>query len=75
MHGNSDVLAIVSTKENKIYFIDFKILKENYTKGTYKKITHAQQDTHCFLCELWQVKKWGALLDVINYAQMEVKVA
>ena len=41
MSCNSDVYAIVSEPERKVYFIDFKWLRENYRKGEYKVIPHA----------------------------------
>ena len=72
MYSNADVFAIVSKQNQKIYFIDFKVLKKNYTKGTYKKIEHPAQDTHCFLCDLGRIKQWGGLIDEINYREVQV---
>lgn len=69
MSCHSDILAVVSQAEQKIYFIDFHILKENYRKGEYKIIDHPQQTTYCYLCGLSKIKQWGALISVVNYAQ------
>lgn len=67
MKNNTDLYAIVSQTERKIYLLDFKRLKEIYKRGTYKVIPHAQQTTYCYLLELCRAKQWGALIDVISY--------
>ena len=76
MDSNCDVFCVVSEQEQKIYVIDFKTLKANYTKGQYKEIEHKKQTTYCYLCELWQVKKWGALIAEVEYSGLhEARVA
>lgn len=67
MYSLYDVLAVVSQKEQKIYFIDFHTLQQNYKKGIYKAIEHPAQTSFCYLCSIGQVKKWGAFLGVINF--------
>jgi hypothetical protein len=71
MDCDSDIFAVVSQKEKKIYVIDFKVLKENYRKGEYKEINHPQQITYCYLCGLYQIKAWGGLLAIVDYEAEE----
>ena len=68
MHCKCDIYAVVSEPERKIYFFNFKKLKENYKKGYFECIRHAQQDTYCYLANLTTVKKrWGALIATVGY--------
>ena len=62
MFCDSDILAVVSKKEQKIYFIDFHILKEKYKQGTYKEIDHPAQTTYCYLVDLATLTTWKAIL-------------
>lgn len=71
MSSDYDIYVVVSRAENKMYVIDFKILKENYHKGTFKRIEHPQQETYCYLCELWQIDKWGGLIAEIDYKEAQ----
>lgn len=64
MYSSYDVLAVVSQREQKIYFIDFHTLQKNYKKGEYKMIEHPSQTCFCYLCSLGMIKKWGGLLGV-----------
>lgn len=68
MHSNYDIYAVVSKKENLIYFFDFSKLKEIYKRfGTYKTINHPEQYSNCYLLELCRAKQFGALIAKINY--------
>lgn len=67
MQSEYDIYCVVSQAENKIYVIDFKRLQKYYKYGTYKEIPHADQTTCCYLCSLEEVKKWRALLAVVDY--------
>ena len=68
MHSNYDIYAVVSKKENLIYFFDFSKLKEIYKRfGTYKTIQHPEQYSNCYLLELCRAKQFGALIAKINY--------
>ena len=71
MKSDYDIMAIVSKQEQKIYVIDFNILKQHYKKGEYKEINHPTQVTHCYLCELWRLRKWGALITTIDYSSFD----
>ena len=42
MYCDSDIYAVVSEPERKIYVMDFKILKANYLKGKYRYIDWPQ---------------------------------
>ena len=68
MYSNYDIYAVVSKKENLIYFFDFKKLKEIYKRlGTYKRINHPEQYSDCYLLEMCRAKQFGALLAKVNY--------
>ena len=67
MYSNYDIYAIVSESERKIYYIDFKKLKEFYKKGEYKEIPHRAQTTYCYLVDLWLIIAKGALMGITNY--------
>lgn len=68
MDGDSDIFAIVSQAENKIYVIDFKILKKNYRLGEFRKIEHPQQFSYVYLLPLCIIKKLGGLIATIDYS-------
>ena len=67
MYSDYEIYAVVSQGERKIYLIDFETLRKNYKKGEYKVVKHYDQDTYCYLCGLWQIKRWGALLATLSY--------
>lgn len=52
-----DILAVVSQKEQKIYYLDFHIVKQRYKQGEFKRITHPTQDTYGYLCPIGLVKR------------------
>ena len=72
MDGESDVFAIVSKAENKIYFIDFKILKANYRLGEFKKLDYPQQFSYVYLLPICTIKKLGGLIAVIDYKDLRI---
>jgi hypothetical protein len=41
MYSDYDVLCVLSRAARRMYFIDFKKLKEFYKCGEYKRINHA----------------------------------
>lgn len=57
MSCDSDVLAIVSYQGQCVYFIDFRVLKEKYKRGSFKLIDHPTQTTYCYLVPLGSVRK------------------
>ncbi len=67
MQSDYDVLAIVSQPERKIFFIDFEILKQNYTRGEYRVIRHYDQDTYCYLLPIGMLKSKGGIIATIDY--------
>ena len=67
MYCDYDIYAIVSESERKIYYIDFKKLKQFYKMGEYKEIPHRAQTTYCYLVDLQLVIKKGALMGITNY--------
>ena len=67
MYSDYDIYCVVSQPARKIYFIDFSVLRRIYKQGTFKVIPHTQQDSYCYLLELYQLKKNGGILGVLNY--------
>ena len=67
MYSDYDIYTVVSEPERKIYVIDFKILKEIYKKGEFKRINHYAQFTDAYLLSLGMIKKYGGLIDTIEY--------
>lgn len=74
MDGNSDIFAIVSEAEEKIYVIDFKILQKNYRLGEFKKLDYPQQFSYVYLLPLGTIKKLGGLIVIVDYSK-EIAVA
>ena len=68
MDGNSDIFAVVSESEEKIYVIDFKILQKNYRLGEFKKLDYPQQFSYVYLLPLGTIKKLGGLIAVVDYS-------
>lgn len=67
MKANYDIYCVVSQSERKIYVIDFSILKQIYKKGEHKVIDHYNQTTYCYLLSLGTIKKYGGLIDTIEF--------
>jgi hypothetical protein len=68
MYSDYDIYAVVSKKENTIYFFDFSKLKEIYKRfGTYKRINHPEQYSECYLLEMCRAKYFKALIAKIKY--------
>lgn len=67
MHSDYEIYAIVSEPERKIYVIDFKILKEHYRKGEFKRIEHYDQFSDVYLLPTGNIKRYGGLIDIIEY--------
>ena len=68
MYSDYDIYAVVSKKENLIYFFDFSKLKEIYQRfGTYKRINHPEQYSDCYLLELCRAIQFKALIAKIKY--------
>ena len=66
-YSNYQIYAVVSQAEQKIYIMDFSILKQNYKSGSYKAIRHFDQTTYCYLCPLAKVRAWGAMIAELDY--------
>lgn len=67
MYNQTDIYVVVSQQERKIYIIDFKVLQQIYRKGEFKVIPHAQQDTYCYLLDLYIIKRYKGLIDILEY--------
>lgn len=68
MYSDYDIYAVVSKKDNLIYFFDFSKLKEIYKRyGMFKRIHHPEQYSDCYLLELCRAIQFKALIAKINY--------
>ena len=67
MQSDYDIYCVVSKPARKIYVLDFKVLKEIYTKGEFKMIDHYDQTTYCYLLPIGRAKQWKALLNTIEF--------
>lgn len=67
MYSDYEIYTIVSKPEQKIYILDFAIMKQHYKSGYYKVIPHREQTTYCYLMPLAQLKALGAVLAEISY--------
>ena len=67
MHNKTDFYFVVSKSEKIVYIFDFKKLQEIYKSGEYKVIRHADQESVCYLVDLWKCKRAGALIYKLKY--------
>ena len=67
MHSNYDIYAVVSQEQRKIYVLDFKVLKKNYRKGSFKVISWPQQESYVYLLNINDIDRLGGLITVVNY--------
>ena len=67
MYSDYEIYCVVSMSEQRIYVIDFKVLKEIYRKGEFKRIHHFAQFSDCYLVPIWLIKKYGGLITIVNY--------
>lgn len=67
MYSNYDIYAVVSQEQRKIYVIDFRVLKKNYRKGSFKVIEHPQQTSYVYLLDINEIDRLGGLITVVNY--------
>ena len=71
MYSDYEIYCVVSQAENRIYIIDFSILRTIYKKGYYKTIPHAHQTTYAYLLPLRAINEAGGLIAVIDYKTKE----
>ena len=57
MKKHYDILAVVSQEEQKIYYLDFHIVKQKYKQGEFIRVKHPTQDTYGYLCSIGLVKR------------------
>ena len=67
MQSDYDIYCVVSQSERKIYILDFKVLQKVYTKGEFKVIPHSKTDTYCYLLDICEARRLGALIQVLEY--------
>lgn len=65
--SDSDIYIVVSEQARKMYIFDFKILQKIYTKGEYREINHPAQTTYCYLLDICDAKRYGALIKILKY--------
>ena len=67
MFRDYEIYCVVSEPERKIYVIDFKVLKEHYKYGEFKRINHFDQFSDVYLYPLGNLKRYGGLIEVVEY--------
>lgn len=67
LFSNYEIYAVVSQAEQKIYFMDFAILKKIYQQGRFKSINHFDQITYAYLLPLAAIEKAGGLIKVVEF--------
>lgn len=67
MYNDYEIYCVVSEPTNKIYVMDFKVLKDNYRKGRYKFFDYPQQCSDTYLLSLGEIEKNNGLIEVIEY--------
>lgn len=67
MHSDYQIYCVVSEPSRRIYVIDFKVLKEIYKNGEFKRINHYQQYTDAYLVPIGVIKRYGGLIEVVEY--------
>lgn len=67
MYNDYEIYCVVSEPTHKIYVIDFKVLKEHYKSGQYKFFDYSYQSSDTYLLPLGVIKKYGGLIDTIDY--------
>lgn len=74
MHSNYDYYCVVSEAENRVYILDFKVLRQIYKKGEFRIFNHPTQYTEGYLLPLYLAKRYKALIAQIDYKNDEVKI-
>lgn len=67
MYNDYEIYCVVSEPEQKIYVIDFKVLKAHYKSGQYKFFDYQYQSSDTYLLPLGVIKRYGGLIDIVNY--------
>lgn len=68
MYNDSEVFAVLSQADRKIYFIDFKVLQSIYKHYPGREMRKAaDQMSYVYLVPIGNVKKHNGLLGVISY--------
>lgn len=67
MYSEYQIYCVVSRKEQKIYVIDFKVLRQIYKQGRFMEIHHYDQYNEVFLVPLWLIKQHNGLIATIGY--------
>lgn len=67
MHSNYDIYAVVCKEQREIYVIDFRVLKKNYRRGSFKIIEHPQQISYVYLLNINEIKRLGGLIAVVKF--------
>ena len=73
MHCKTDIFVVVSIATNKIYVIDFKVLKNHYREGRFLEIDYPQQSSLVYLLPISRVKQLGGLIAEIDYGEILLK--
>lgn len=67
IYNDYEIYVVVSEPERKIYIFDFKVIKEHYRKGEYKRLDYYDQFSDVYLVPIGFIKQNGGLIDIIEY--------
>jgi|GEM_PF-2115971 len=71
MASDYDYIAIISVKAQKIYIIDFQLLKAHYKEGRDYVKNHGEQTTYGTLFSLAKARDYGMIDAVIDYNEIK----
>ena len=67
IYNDYEIYVVVSEPERKIYIFDFKVIKEHYRKGEYKRLDYYDQFSDVYLVPIGIIKKYNGLINIIEY--------
>ena len=68
MYSDYDIYCVVSQAERKMYFFDFKVIRDNYKRyGEFKFKNHYDQESYFYTLPIGRVKQLGGLIRILEY--------
>lgn len=67
MHYDYEIFCVASRNANKLYIIDFNVLKSIYKKGRYEALAHSDQTSFVYLVPVAMIRKEGGMIAEIEY--------
>jgi hypothetical protein len=67
LFSDYEIYVVASIDSKTLYIFDFRVLKEIYKKGEYRRIDHYDQYSDCYLLPIGIAKKYNALIEIVRY--------